>query len=292
MKLYKKNIFFSLLVFFTITMMPLKCYPNTYNAIRPFLVLENPSDSGMFAVFGSILGAINFYEKHINEYSGLKIDLNSGRYLDIEKGPNWWEYFFEPIILGTEIDNKYYFTLEEYWKLASRPDKYSSFSLIQKYIKIKPHIQEEVNEFVNQNFKGKYIIGVHHRGTDKITEWPLVAYEKTHKVLIETIIALKRADRKNLKVYVATDDQNFLNYLVERMPKTVIYSDFKRSSNATALHFNPTIYENNYQMGKEALLDCLLLSKSNILIRPKSSCLSSISTCFNPYMKVIELSGD
>jgi hypothetical protein len=63
-----------------------------------FLVLNNPMNSGFFAVFNSVLGTLDAYEKGI--YAGLEINLNTGLYLDPHKGTNWWTYFFEPIYLG------------------------------------------------------------------------------------------------------------------------------------------------------------------------------------------------
>jgi hypothetical protein len=70
----------------------------------------------------------------------------------------------------------------------------------------------------------------------------------------------------------------------------VVYNNFSRSSNETALHdYNTNFYSSPYEMGKEALVDCLLLSKSHILIRPGTSCLSKVSGFFNPYMETIEV---
>lgn len=256
-----------------------------------FLVLNNPSDSGMFAIFGSVLGTLNFYERE--NFAGLKIDLNSGRYLDPQVGPNWWEYFFEPINLGDENAPKHYFSQEEYMRLAllAFPDtRERAFELIQRYIHLKPSIQQEVDSFCNRHFKDHFVIGVHHRGTDKITEWPLVPYEKTFNTLNEVISSLSETQRNNLRVYIATDEQRFLTYLLERLPSILIYSDFVRSHTSTALHeYDTGFYSSSYQLGKEALLDCLLLSRCHILLRPVTSCLSAISSCFNPEMPVIGL---
>ena len=37
---------------------------------------------------------------------------------------------------------------------------------MKKYVKVKPHIQKIVDNFVNENFNNKNIIGCHVRGTD------------------------------------------------------------------------------------------------------------------------------
>ena len=162
--------------------------------------------------------------------------------------------------------------------------------LIQKYVRIKPDIQKAVDRYVKSNFEQYFIIGVHHRGTDKIIEWPLVAYEKTYQTLNEIMSRLSIADRERLRIYVATDDQYFLTFLENQFPSHVISNNFIRSTDGTPLHWGvENKYTSNYQKGREALIDCLLLSKCHILIRPTSSCLSLMSCCFNPNMPVISL---
>jgi len=260
---------------------------------QEIFVLENPSDSGMFAVFGSVIGAVYLYET--GSFKGVHIDLNSGRYLDPAIGPNWWEYFFEPIIIGNQSLPKHYCSIDEYYHVAAvafHKGKDYVCNLIKKYIHPKPHIKQEVDTFVNKHFKNRFVIGVHHRGTDKIEEWPLVPYKETHNQLKSVIKGLSKKERSKLTIYVATDDTHFLEYLRVYYPYEIVYNEFSRSSGNTPLHaYGANFYSSNYQMGKEALLDCLLLSKSNILIRPSSSCLSSVASFFNRDMTVISLQG-
>lgn len=269
--------------FFSLTAMPNDSHTN--------LVLKVPVDAGMFAVFTSVLGALDHFEK--GYYAGIKIDLNSGRYLDPNVGPNWWNYFFEPISFEDPSAPYYYFTKEDVFNHLG-PNPYSTifrpYELICKYIHVKPDIQNEVDSFAAVNFQGHYMIGVHHRGTDKVVEFPLVPYEKTYKKIKEVIKKLSYADQKRLRIYVATDDAHFLKYISKKYPTLVIHSNFARSTSDTPLHdSNGGFYQSPYQMGKEALLDCLLLSRCKVLIRPAHSCLSSISRCFNPYIKVFDL---
>lgn len=279
---------------FVVSFLPFKVYSGDKNK-GPYLVLNNVSDSGMFAVFFSVLGALDFYEQ--GNYAGLKIDFNTGRYLDPSRGPNWWEYFFEPIKLGKEKKQKYYFTANDYLNLthnyAFRQDKQRAFELYKRYIHLKPDIKEEIDLFVKKNFKRHFVIGIHHRGTDKITEHPLVPYEKTYQVLCQVIDKLSEKQKIKLKIFVATDDQNFLSFISERFPTLVIYNNLVRSNNGIALHdYSGNFYTNNYQMGKEAILDCFILSKCDFLIRPGSSCLSAVSTRLNPDLQAIDLIAD
>jgi hypothetical protein len=155
-----------------------------------FLITNDTLHSGLGAEFSAVLGSLNLYET--GNYAGLKIDFNSGLYLDPNlSGSNWWEYFFEPIVLGDENHlNKHQFDLSETCVLSGvgyTMSRARNFELIQKYIHVKPEIQQQVDNYYQDNFDGCYMIGVHHRGTDKAMEVSLVPYENTLKILRKEI---------------------------------------------------------------------------------------------------------
>lgn len=258
----------------------------------PFLILNNPINAGFGATSTIVLGALDFYEE--GHYEGIKVDLNSGIYLDEKKGANWWEYFFEPLCLGKEDKDTVYhvFSEKEVLALADRGFMLSrkrGFELIQKYFHLKPSIQKKVSRFMKKNFKNYFIIGVHHRGTDKHLEAPLVSYST---IVYSINWWLAAVDQKTqVRIFLATDDQNFLNYLYPLFPHQLIYNCFVRSSNDSPVHYNDSLYTSNYQKGEEALLDCLLLSKCNLLIFPSTSSLSLLSTKFNPDQLIVPLSN-
>lgn len=246
----------------------------------------------MFAVFSGVLGALNFYEQ--GDYQGIKIELEGGVYQDPRLGSNWWTYFFEPIYVGNDEGLDYTFTFEDHRALAHdgfHMPRQRAHELISKYIKVLPHIQNKVDRYVKEQFQDAYVIGVHHRGTDKITEMPLVPYEKTAQALAAVIKNLPKEQASNLKIYVATDDSNFLKFISSLYPDRVIFSDFIRSENDRPLHIgNDDKYGSIYQKGEEALVDCLLLSRCNYLIRPWSS-LSIVADHFNPDMPMTTIWG-
>ncbi len=247
--------------------------------------------SGLGSVIGAVLGALQVYDQ--GNMAGLTVHLDH-LYLDPAVGPNWWEYFFEPIHLGNQHAPHYQCTMQDAIDLAYLglpTPSINNYALIQKYVRIKSHIQAEIDEFVRQHFESFYVIGVHHRGTDKNTEWPIVSYEKTYQTIKQVI---KKSYpfplRKKVKIFVATDDQKFIDYLENLFPKQLIYNNFTRSADGSPLHIGAVQhYTSNYLKGKEAIIDCLLMSRCHILIRPQSSCLSLVSTFFNPYSQVISL---
>lgn len=264
------------------------------NQKKTFHILPADNGAGMFALFSAVLGGLHCYEQKGS--AGIHVNFTSGLYLDTKRGLNWWEYYFEPINIGNPKALKQHLSIPEICYLVSIGfglSRQQAFELIQKYIIIKASIQKKVNRFVKKHFKQNFIIGVHHRGTDKKLESPLVSYEKIYKNLQFVIRHLSQQDKKNYKIYVATDDQKFLDYLIQLFPpQKLIYQNFVRSVNDQPIHFSDHLYSSNYQKGKEALIDCLLLSKCDHLIYPLSSSLSHVATYFNPFMQITGLHGD
>lgn len=244
-------------------------------------------ESGFFAVFASILATLDLYETE--HYDGIMVDFKGGQYLDPNMGSNWWEHYFEPIKIGNPDNIKRYITFSEYVQLAGVGfflERNRANNLIQKYIHVKPHILDKVDTFIKDNFENGIIIGVHHRGTDKITEMPLVPYEATYAFINYFLQSLTQNQLKTIKIYVATDEKKFLNYMLNKFPGKIIYNNFVRSVDDNPIHFgNDHLFTSNYQKGEEALIDCLLLSRCHVLFRPQSS-LSIASDKFNPNLPV------
>lgn len=242
---------------------------------------------GMFSVLGYVVGVMHEYEK--NPYSGVEVDFeNYGLYYDLGYGPNWWSYYFEPIRIGSSkgayikrfnIDEfSHYSFLSEYGLSREK-----NHDLIQKYVHIRPEIQKKIDQFVQDRFNGHHIIGIHYRGTDKTLEAPFVPYQRVIDCVNNYIT---ENQLQNYKIFIASDEQEVIYQLlsVYGEDRVIGYSTM-RSSNGAALHFNLT---NQRLHGEEALIDCVLLSKSNLLIRTSSN-LSRWSTYFNPAIPVIEL---
>lgn len=248
----------------------------------PMLVVKNPHNSGMFAVFASVLGSLDKFEK--GYYSGIRVELD-GLYLDPSVGSNWWEYYFEPInfSIGTPTSFEYVNSIEYGHEVIARGfciGRKRANELIEKYIRVKPEIEEYVSDFVETEFKKKYVIGVHYRGTDKGCEYPLVPYETTLRKVLE-LMTRSGVSSKKIKIFVATDQADFLEYMTSRLPKNVIHNDFIRSPTQYPLHGSDFLFSSIYEKGRQALLDCLLLSKCDVLIRSPNSSLSIASCRFN-----------
>lgn len=264
---------------------------------------------GMFHVLTYTMGALDQFNP--KKHAGITIEYgNNTPNYDSSKGSNWWEYFFEPVKIGDAKEQvTKTFTCNDELELSSFIEGSALYEnqgisrehaneLILEYFKLKPDLQKEIDLFADTHLTGTYVIGVHYRGTDKICnpdgsnktskqglkcEAKYVSYEEVIKAIRETI------DQKKLthfKIFAASDDQHFIDHLASAFPGKTAYTDAKRSKNGEPIHLNS---DNPYQMGKDAIKDCYLLARSQLVIRT-SSILNTFASFINPKMELITLS--
>ena len=241
---------------------------------------------GMFAAANLVIGKIHLYEKgELLNCQGLKVDFEQhGLYYESNHGPNWWSYFFEPISIGIITSSPFYESWEEgcdAFRAKSALPRKEALDLVKKYIHIQPHIQKKVEHFVKDHLHGAYTIGVHYRGTDKHSEAPRVDYN--------VVIAAVRNHipiGEPYQIFIASDEESFVETMQQEFPSRIVSRDVHRSTGAEGIHFSE---HNGYQLGEEALIDSLLLSKCDLLIRTSSN-LSLWSTYFQPDIPVVLLS--
>jgi hypothetical protein len=242
---------------------------------------------GMFSAANQVLGQLHLFETgQLFPVAGFMVDFSTyGLYYDPSCGPNWWTYFFEPVCVGeTENVQMIYPGIEQYrraWRHRYWMSRAVAAEIVKKYIRIKPHIQEKIDAFVEEFFQKNYMIGVHYRGTDKKSEAPRVAYERVFQE-IEKQIPLGKA----YALFIATDEDDFLKQVRMRYPDRVMATNAQRSAYShLGVHF---ANKNNYSIGEEALIDASLLARCDVLIRTSSN-LSLWSTYFNPDLPVVLL---
>ena len=154
--------------------------------------------------------------------------------------------------------------------------------LIQKYIVLKPHIKKKIDDFYEAYFRDTYIIGIHYRGTDKCLEADIVPYKNVY----ERLQPIVKEHNNNYTIFVATDDSYFLAYMHAHFPGHVVAHDAIRSDEGAGVHFVEKNF--NYKKGEDAIIDCVLLSKCDLLLKMSSN-LSICAIKFNPNIPVIEL---
>lgn len=253
---------------------------------KKFIIL-NTRESGMFSIFNDVLSLLHCYEEGL--FAGIQVDFQKkGMYYDKNYGPNWWGYYCEPIFHGTKEDEVILVDGLGIPGAISRTElrsynRQKAYQLIKKYIHLKPTIAKKIDDFVANNFKDYFILGIHYRGTDKISEAPRVPYEAVLEA-IEKQVTLLDFD---YRIFIATDEIEFINFISSKFPEKIIYrKETTRSENRNPVHVKS---QNPYKVGEDALIDSVLLSKTNLLMRTSSN-LSLWSTYFNPDIPIINLS--
>ena len=232
------------------------------------------AESGLFATMTYVLGALELYEQ--GTFEGLTVNFyKTGLYYEPAVGNNWWNYYFDPIFLPPKPNQKpRKMTLQEI-NCACRAGlalpRERRYQLLEKHVKVQPHIQKKIAQFIQDHFQGRQVIGVHYRGTDKKKEVPRVSFEAVDAAI--EALALSEA-----YLFIATDEAAFLEHMHERYPGKVIATPAIRSADGRPVHFESL---DKYRIGEEAVIDCLLLSHCDFLIRTHSD-LSRYATYFNP----------
>ena len=248
---------------------------------------EGRENEGFYAQFTVILGLLEHFEKWGEVIAGARVDFEDrGLFYDSAFGKNSWEYYFLPIDIGRESKAVERITdVIQEDRFAARGEhmpRARAFDLIDRYIHVKPHIQEKVDSFVHAHFEGFHVIGIHYRGTDKWTEAPRVPYED---VCAAVRIAISAVETGHYRLFVASDEQAFVDCMENTFPNRVISWETLRSFDGKPIDFR---MEDNYKKGEDAVIDCLLLSRCHLLIRT-SSHMSLCSTFFNPAIPVVLL---
>ena len=234
-------------------------------------------------MFG-IIGFLDFLEKN---HSCGEVLLNSDFYLDPKLKGNWWEYHFEPIkILPANADSELKITpypiSNNWYNYAITEMPFSRIrELFDRYIKPKPHVLHKVRAFCEQNFGDKTVVGLHYRGTDKQRlESDFIGYNAVFEQVTGILQQLESSGQVYV-LFVATDEQEFLDAICERFPGTVYQTGLYRPYGKRPIHFS---MPDPYHDTEAAIIDFILLSRANILIRT-SSLLSFMASIVSPNLK-------
>lgn len=160
------------------------------------------------------------------------------------------------------------------WKKEDRRDFQKQCA--QEILQIRPSILKEVDAY---NFGNYY--GVYRRGTDKITEAPYYPF-----CLFEKIIDPLLKEKEHSLVGIS-DSEFLLQEIRDTRPdynlKTTITM---KSSNEKCLHLH-TKFPQEFLL-KEALLDALIMSRSQVLIYSPSM-MVNLAQLLNPNLRIVSV---
>lgn len=260
---------------------------------KEFLVLrcgEGEEASGLFSEVAAVIGALEHYERWSGIYAGIRVDFrDQGLYHDPATGDNWWEYFFEPVSIGSPAHaaTKAVAPLHHDAfanRVEERMSRRTAAAILDRHIRVKASLRQDADRFLRETFNGARVVGVHYRGTDKIEDTPRVPFDT---VLAAIHDVLRPEGPEACPIFLATDDQGFLDHARRAFPGNVYVREMPRSVDGSPIH---KTRRSGYMKGVDAVMDCLLLSRCQHLIRTPSN-LSLFSTLFNPDLPVTMLEG-
>jgi hypothetical protein len=249
---------------------------------------------GFFAHFKLVISALNDV---INNNDKLFVDFTKiSSYYDenYKETDNVWEYFFyQPFNLTKNDINEncyYYKYISDFWNLGFRNntldypiDEMNKFRIICKnYIKLRPHIENKINNFYGNNMKNYNILGVQKRGTSHYT-W---GHGKDQYNLMQSDYFFSKIDpiiNNYDKIFLITDELKTLNEFKSKYKDKLIHYDEADLSNNMNEYYS-TIGKNKYKTGEDVVIETYLLSKCNYLLAISSN-LSTSAIFLNENLK-------
>lgn len=270
------------------------CKENNY---FPVVYYGKDSTNGDNAYFDSKYGhnMWDYYFEPVSKYSYDHIikmledpdhEINKEDIIKLDNKALWYLHKYNPRSIYAYPYGIYKYKLS-YDKKWYDKNRIRAHHLIKKHIKIKEHILNEIGKFYEHHMKDKHVIGIHIRGTDKGSA---KATAKTMKV-IEPISYIKEIDKysmnyPNSKIFVATDQEQYLELLKENYGTRIISYPAIRSTSKLAPFQIKDL--NNYRKGKDVLIECLLLSKCQFFLKCTST-VGEAALWFNPYLENIDM---
>jgi len=253
-----------------------------------FTIIKNDGSCGMCGYIWQVLRAMwhNPLDNYYIDFVGRCQYQDS----NITNTLNVWEYYFQqphtntypsPKEIGKVVDSiidvpdsefrDIYMVNPTPELIASRRVEFSN--IISNFIRLQPHVQEKIDTFVNENFIGKRVLGVHFRGTD----------HPDKKGITEYLQIIKDKAASHDIIYCASDEYSRYNMLkVVFGDKVVTYESIK-SDNDRPLHYRNDV--SKYKIGEDVIIESFLLSKTDFLFCCGNSNVNYLSRAINPTLQ-------
>lgn len=167
--------------------------------------------------------------------------------------------------------------------------------IIEKYIKLKPHITKKIDEFVKNNFKG-YVIGLHIRGKGRLDGG--TGTLRNRGELVEGVPYNLYFDKLNelLKSYDASillcsDSQRVVDYCTSEYGDRIVTYSAIRSPGGEMHQKHGEFKDVKYELGEDVLIEAHLLSMTDYLIHGNSN-VTNFVLCKNSRLKNFYIYGD
>lgn len=255
------------------------------NKDKIFYVIKRSPGTGLFSNVTFVLNHLKICKKNnfipVIDMENFKTIYNEKR--RIKNTNNAWEYYFK------KLNN---FSLKEVYQSKNvliTSDKFYNFftynmdldieatQILQNEIKIN-NILFKAYKKISQKFFNNKVLGIHFRGTSykRSPGHPLPATIMQMYKITNNLIKNEKID----KIFLVTEEQNYLDFFKKKFSDKVIYINCcYRSDKNDAFEIYPRD-RHRYKLGRETLIETLLLSKCDHFIYLKSN-VSSAAISFN-----------
>jgi hypothetical protein len=197
-------------------------------------------------------------------------------YRDGDTYRDWFGDYFDGLILPgqegclPESRDKLHYCRVSTWRDIAFPSKDGmeleferGARLIAQGLRVKTQIITKVDGFAEANFIGR-VLGIHFRGTDKGSE----ASEVSSEEIMETVQNYLNVHHEIETIFLGTDVEDFVGLFKERFAayRVCFHEDSCRSNNGVPVH-RVGKGDSNYLKGEDAIINCLLLSRCDAIVR-------------------------
>jgi hypothetical protein len=252
--------------------------------------------SGQCGLFSDVFMSLNGIQAC--RQSGMSGEIHWGKrslYFDERRGGNAHRYFFsngrfdfsDKHTCGL-ISIPYFPSGDNFVSNGNERPRVVLKRLIDRYALPVPDILDEVDEFWRSRFAGSTVLGVHVRRTDALTGFEERRTQSAENFLIESERWLRQ--RSGGAIFLATDDEGVVGLFKDRFGDKVHVTGAIRSTSGVSIHghLDGGISGSGHVKGRQALVDALLLSRCDFLIRCFSY-LTAYSLCYNPDLQFLDL---
>ena len=260
------------------------------NKDKTFYVIKRTPGTGLFSNVVFVLNHLIIAEKFnfipVVDMENFKTIYNEKK--NINNLKNSWNYYFENVS-NYSLDevyksNKVIIVSDKFFHHFNynMEDEIFKKAIIQK-IKIKEKFLKISNKIIKKRF-GKKTLGVHFLGTSykQSPGHPLPATVNQMIRLVKKVINKDKIE----KIFLATEEVNYLKMFKREFPEKLIYIHGSyRSNKNDAFKIYPRL-NHRYKLGREVLIETLLLSKCDSFIYLNSNVSSAaIALNLNPNQK-------
>ena len=253
-----------------------KLYVRSFGERNPdkifYVIWRDRLGSGFFSNFTQVISHMMLAERHgwipVVDYLNFRTIYNEPE--PVNGTCNAWEYYFRQISPYT-LDEVYssrnvlFAEGNTYPSLFCRNNREYREFLDQK-IQLQDWIADEFLKY-KKLLDASFVLGIHFRGKEMNTTpgHPFAPTVRQMQTQTDFILEQYPVD----KIFFSSEEKDYLDLFVKRYGDRLIYLSAFRVSKINAYNMNPRPHH-RYLLGKEALLDSLMLSSCDILLCGRS----------------------